>query len=77
MYNTSQTRFLRALVRMNDRWNNQDPNMDLELAMDAFCERHDIHICHTRVGMAHGMFSVSSEDLARIAEIDPREIPFL
>ena len=75
MLNASQEKFLRALARMNDQWNNDDPNEDLQQSMEGFAEQHGIHIGHRRVTRSTGCYVVSSEDLARVADISLQEIP--
>ena len=75
MLNASQEKFLRALARMNNQWNTDDPSEDLGQSVYGFAEQHNIHIRHQRVTRSTGCYVVSSDDLARVADISLQEIP--
>ncbi len=74
-YTPSQEKFLRTLAALNDQWNRQDDESQLSSELDAFAEEHGVRIRHQRIGRAFGCYLVSADDLARIAALDPKDIP--
>lgn len=75
MYNPSQEKFLRLLCTLVDQANTYNEDEDLEYAVDGFTDWFGIHLGHRPIGRVGGYYIISSDDLARIAWLDPWQIP--
>jgi hypothetical protein len=76
MYNASQVKYLQNLNQMTRNWINDNPHTDLENAMCAFEDETGIRpTFHPSPTYRTGYYSVTSEDLARVGELDLHDIP--